>query len=68
MPLTRENRARITSEAPSMAPRVADEAALVTHGTSGPVERDRILVELFLPRDALIELIVGCRLRLWVEL
>ena len=36
MPPTRENRARITSQVLPMAHRVANEAALVTHGTSGP--------------------------------
>ena len=35
---------------------------------AAPDERDRILVKLFLPREALIELVVQCRLGLRVEL
>jgi hypothetical protein len=47
---------------------VAEEAALASHGTSIPVERERILVKLSLPRDALIEFEVRCSLNLRVEL
>jgi hypothetical protein len=67
MPPTRENRARITSQVLPMAHRVANEAALVTPGTSGPVERDRILVKLCLPRGALIEFVNRCRLGVVVD-
>lgn len=45
-----------------MAHRVAEEAALRPTARAVPVERDRMLVKLSLPRDALIEFEVRCRL------
>ena len=59
MPPTRENRTRITTQVVPWVAGAAAEAVLVTHGTSAPAERDRILVELFLARNALIELVAG---------
>ena len=50
-----------------MAHRAAEEAPQVPHGRAVPGERERIVVKLSLPRDALIEFEVRCWLGLRME-
>lgn len=65
-----ENLAGIARRTLAWLTGAADEAVAVSHGTSGSrrARSDRILVDLPLPGDALIEFVVGRWLGLWVEL